>query len=297
MAKDRMQKEPQATPFVIITGLSGAGKGTFLRALEDRGYFCVDNLPVGFATKFSELILHSQDDTQRAALVVDVREGQALERFPQTYAELKGNRDLVVRSFFLEASNEALIRRFSETRRPHPLDPTLPVREAIDLERTRLGAIRALVDHVVDTSHFSVHELRQYADGLLEDRNTKSLLLTLISFGYKYGIPVDADMIFDVRFLPNPHFVPELKPLTGADRPVVDFMHSHEVTQRFLEQLLSMLTFLLPQFEREGKSYLTIGIGCTGGRHRSVMIADAVQAALTQGTSRLRIQHRDVDKA
>ena len=283
----------QRSPLVIITGLGGSGKGTFLRALEDRGYFCVDNLPVELLTKFAELL--AEGDSPRAALVVDVREGQALDRFPEIYEQLQEAPDLEVSLFYLEASDDVLIRRYSETRRPHPIDATLPVRDAIELERERLSVIRSMADQVVDTSPFSIHELRGYAEKLQGGREGASLLVTLVSFGYKYGIPVDADMIFDVRFLPNPHFVPDLRPLTGADAPVVEFMRAQPLTNGFLKRLGSMFDFLLPEFEREGKSYLTIAIGCTGGRHRSVMMVNAF-AELADAGRRLKVIHRDVEK-
>jgi UPF0042 nucleotide-binding protein len=284
------------SPFIILTGLSGSGKGTFLRALEDRGYFCVDNLPVALLGKFSELVLKSEGDVHRAALVVDVREGQRLREFPALFEELRRTDGLDPALYFLEASNEALIRRFSETRRPHPLDANLPVREAIQFERERLLPIREMSDQIVDTSSFSIHELRSYVDRLFDDQEDTGLLLTLVSFGFKYGIPVDSDMIFDARFLPNPYFVPELKNLTGSDAPVVNYMRSQEVTGAFLGRLGSMLDFLLPHFKREGKSYLTVGIGCTGGRHRSVMLANALAASLTDTGLKTKVTHRDVDK-
>ena len=284
------------SPFIILTGLSGSGKGTFLRALEDRGYFCVDNLPVALLGKFSELVLKSEGDVHRAALVVDVREGQRLREFPVLFEELRRTDGLDPALYFLEASNEALIRRFSETRRPHPLDANLPVREAIQFERERLLPIREMSDQIVDTSSFSIHELRSYVDRLFDDQEDTGLLLTLVSFGFKYGIPVDSDMIFDARFLPNPYFVPELKNLTGSDTPVVNYMRSQDVTGAFLDRLGSMLDFLLPHFKREGKSYLTVGIGCTGGRHRSVMLANALAASLTDTGLKTKVTHRDVDK-
>jgi len=283
----------QRSALVIITGPSGSGKGTFLRALEDRGYFCVDNLPVEFLTKFADLV--AVGERQRAALVVDVREGQTLDQFPDIYRQLKKGFELEVSLFYLEASDDVLIRRYSETRRPHPLDATLPVRDAIEMERERLVTIRQMADHVVDTSPLSIHELRVHAEELLGSGEKASLLVTLVSFGYKYGIPVDADMIFDVRFLPNPHFVSDLRSLTGADQPVVEFMHAEPLTNRCLNRFQSLLDFLLPEFEREGKSYLTIAIGCTGGRHRSVMMANAL-ANLTNAHRQIKVIHRDMEK-
>jgi UPF0042 nucleotide-binding protein len=283
----------QPSPLVIITGPSGSGKGTLLRALEDRGYFCVDNLPIGFLTKFAELL--AEGAVERAALVVDAREGPALDGFLQIYGELKKLPELRMSLWYVDASDEVLIRRFSETRRPHPIDPTLPVRQAIGLERQRLDPIRAMADQIVETSHFSIHELRTRAQQLLEDKGDTKLLVTFLSFGYKYGIPVDADMVFDVRFLPNPHFVPNLRALTGADPPVIEFMETQPLTSAFLERLRSMLEFLLPEFEREGKAYLTIAVGCTGGRHRSVMIVNAL-SNLADPDRHVKVVHRDIEK-
>lgn len=286
----------KASPLIVITGQSGSGKGTFLRALEDRGYFCVDNLPVGLLGKFSELVVKAEGDFRRAALVVDVREGEALDEFPKLFQELKQVYSLDASLYFLEASEDILIRRFSQTRRPHPLDSTRPVREAIQMERELLGPIRQMSDHIVDTSSFSIHELQKYTDSLFDQRDSAGLLLSLVSFGYKHGIPVDSDLVFDVRFLPNPYFVPELKELTGLDQPVVDYIRSHEVATDFLERFESMFDFLLPEFEREGKSYLTVAIGCTGGRHRSVMMVNSVATAISDLAVRVKVIHRDVDK-
>ena len=285
----------QDSPLIIITGPSGAGKGTLLRALEDRGYFCVDNLPVGLLTKFSELLLKSDEEVRRGALVVDVREGEALATFPDVYGQLTSTPGLDVSLYFLDASDDVLVRRYSETRRPHPFDSTRPVREAISLERERLAPTRAMAHHVIDTSHFSIHELRANADRLFEEQGPVPLLVTLVSFGFKYGIPVDADMVFDVRFLSNPYFVPELKSMTGSDQPVIDYIKGHKTTQDFLEHLESMMNFLLPQFEKEGKSYLTVAIGCTGGRHRSVMIVNET-ASLADPERPFKLIHRDVEK-
>ena len=282
------------SPLIIISGPSGAGKGTLLRALEDRGYFCVDNLPVELVNKFAELI--AKGDVERGALVVDVRERRALDQLPGIYDQLKLVPDLEVTLCFVEASDETLIRRFSETRRPHPIDATVPVREAIMLERQRLAPVRKMADSVVDTSQFSIHDLRAYADRLIRNTDSPELLITLMSFGFKHGIPIDADMVFDVRFLPNPHFIQELRPLTGSDKPVVEFMKSQPATQGFLTRLESMLSFLLPEYEREGKSYLTIAIGCTGGRHRSVMVVNELENYFRRGDRRIKLLHRDIEK-
>lgn len=266
-----------------------------LRALEDRGYFCVDNLPVELVSKFAELI--AKGDVERGALVVDVRERRALDLLPGIYEQLKSVPDLDVTLCFVEASDEALIRRFSETRRPHPIDAKVPVREAIMLERQRLAPVREMAESVVDTSQFSIHDLRAYADRLIRSAGPPELLITLMSFGFKHGIPTDADMVFDVRFLPNPHFIQELRPLTGSDGPVVEFMKSQPATHGFLTRLESMLGFLLPEYEREGKSYLTIAIGCTGGRHRSVMIVNELEGYFRrEGKRKVKLLHRDVEK-
>src|SRR5207302_4963269 len=286
----------QPSSFIIITGLSGSGKGTFLRALEDRGFFCVDNLPVGLLPKFHELILKSQDEGAKAAMVIDVSEGETLREFPAIYQELKKNPSLEMSLWLLEASDNGLVRRFSETRRPHPLDPNRSVLEAIALERELLAPIRAMADHILDTSRFTIHELRQHVVRLFEERQAQHLLVSLVSFGFKYGVPIDSDLVFDVRFLPNPNFVPELKSYTGADSKVVEYMNSHEATHKFLDHVYTFIDFLLPQYEKEGKSYVTISIGCTGGRHRSVFIANAIGQHLEEQKYRVKVSHRDSEK-
>jgi len=286
----------QPSSFIIITGLSGSGKGTFLRALEDRGFNCVDNLPVSLLAKFHELIVKSQDEGSKAAMVIDVREGQTLAEFPAVYQDLKKNASLEMSLWFLEASDNVLVRRFSETRRPHPLDPDRPVLEAIALERELLAPIRDMADHILDTSQFTIHELRQRAVQLFEEREGRHLLVSLVSFGFKYGVPIDSDLVFDVRFLPNPNFVPELKPYTGADPEVVDYMNSQEATHEFIDHVHTFIDFLLPQYEKEGKSYVTISIGCTGGRHRSVFIANAIAKHVADRNYRVKVSHRDAEK-
>ena len=286
----------QPSSFIIITGLSGSGKGTFLRALEDRGFFCVDNLPLGLLGKFHELIAKSQEEGTKVAMVIDVREGGTLIDFPAVYRDLKQNPSLQMSLWFLEASDAVLVRRFSETRRPHPVDPNLPVLEAIALERELLAPIRDMADNVLDTSRFTIHELRQHAVRLFEERESQHLLVSLVSFGFKYGVPIDSDLVFDVRFLPNPNFVPELKPYTGADPKVMEYMNSHDATHKFLQHVHAFIDFLLPQYEKEGKSYVTISIGCTGGRHRSVFIANAIAKHVEDGKYRVKVSHRDSEK-
>jgi UPF0042 nucleotide-binding protein len=230
------------------------------------------------------------------AMVIDVREGGALRALPSIYAELKRQAGIETSLWFLEASDENLVRRFSETRRPHPLDPNRPVLEAIARERELLAPIRPIADYILDTSSFTVHDLRKHVQPLFEERDAPHLLVSLVSFGFKYGLPVDSDLVFDVRFLPNPNFVPELKSLTGGDPPVIEYMNAQPSTGVFQAQLSNFLDFLLPQYEKEGKSYVTISIGCTGGRHRSVFIANAVARHLDGGKYRVKVTHRDSDK-
>jgi UPF0042 nucleotide-binding protein len=282
--------------FVVVTGLSGSGKSQAIRALEDLGYFCVDNLPTMMIPTMAELSLRRGSEFPRVAIVVDVREGGFLSAFPSIWKQVKRMRGLKPSLIFLEARHDALVRRFSETRRPHPLAHNRPVSEGIHEERTRLNAIREMADDIVDTSDLTVHELRERFMSFARERaGRKPLMVTLLSFGFKHGVPVDADLVFDVRFLPNPHFVPDLKPLTGRDPAVVRFMTRHEATGQFTEKLTDMLRFLVPHYVGEGKSYLIIAIGCTGGRHRSVMLAEQLRTALAdlEGV-RIKVRHRDV---
>jgi UPF0042 nucleotide-binding protein len=282
--------------FVVLTGVSGSGKSQAIRALEDLGYFCVDNLPVMLLPMLAELTLRAGSEIARAAVVVDVREGRLLSDFPAIYRKLKGTRGLNPVLIFLEASEQALVRRFSETRRPHPLAPDRSAIEGIREERAAMRAIRRMADHIVDTSGMTVHELRHAFTGVASGRAPGTqLVVTLLSFGFKHGIPVDSDLLFDVRFLPNPHFVPKLRPHTGRDREVARYLERSDATHDFLRHTLNLLKFLIPQYVTEGKAYLTIGIGCTGGRHRSVAISEALKKGLS-GLSgvRLRVKHRDI---
>src|SRR5262249_39801000 len=286
----------KTSQFLVISGLSGSGKGTFLRALEDRGFYCVDNLPVGLLTKFYELILKSEGETVKAAVVMDVREGENLQDFPEIFKQIKAQHGVQTELWFLEASDAVLVRRFSETRRPHPLDPDQPVLESIAHQREMLASLRLVADHVMDTSRFTIHELRKHVSGLFEEQDIGHLLVSLVSFGFKYGVPIDSDLMFDVRFLPNPNFVPHLKAFTGADPAVMEYMNSHEATHQFLDHVYRFVDFLLPQYEREGKSYVTISVGCTGGRHRSVFIANAIAEHVRQNAYHVKVSHRDSDK-
>jgi UPF0042 nucleotide-binding protein len=280
--------------FVVLTGLSGSGKSQAIRALEDLGYFCVDNLPTTLIPTLAEL--SRRQGLSRVAIVVDVREKGFLEHFPRVLTRLRTMKGLDPALIFLEASNAALVRRFSETRRPHPLARTRSAVEGIRDERSRLNTIRRLADKIIDTTDMTVHDLRQafktFAAG---SQPHVPLIVTLLSFGYKFGVPLDADLVFDVRFLPNPHFVRELKPLTGRDRAVVRFMRKHTTTLDLLSRLADFLKFVLPQYVSEGKSYLTIAVGCTGGRHRSVMVSEALRKELGGITDiRMRVVHRDI---
>jgi UPF0042 nucleotide-binding protein len=282
--------------FIVITGLSGSGKSQAIRALEDLGYFCVDNLPTMLIPTLAELSVREGSDLPKVAIVVDVREGAFLSQFPRVWRRLTQMPRLHPSLIFLEASHAALVRRFSETRRPHPLAGNRSVSEGLTDERRQLRRIRQMADEIVDTTDLTVHELRARFMSLARVRVQRTpLIVTLLSFGYKHGLPLDADLVFDVRFLPNPHFVPSLKPLTGRDRRVVRFMLRHEATKQFVEKLTDLLKFLVPQYVSEGKSYLTIAIGCTGGQHRSVMLAEALRSVVAaQPGVRVRVRHRDM---
>ncbi len=282
--------------FVVLTGLSGSGKSQAIRALEDLGYFCVDNLPVALLPMLGELTLRAGNEIARAAVVIDAREGKMLDALPPMLRKLKAMPRLNPVLIFLDASDEVLVRRFSETRRPHPLAPNRSAIEGIREERARMNPLRRLADHVVDTSAMTVHELRHAFRNVESGASPGSqLVVTILSFGFKHGIPVDSDLLFDVRFLPNPHFVPKLRPKTGRDREVRTFLEKSPATHDFLEHTLNLLRFLVPQYVAEGKTYLTIGVGCTGGRHRSVMIAEALKKGLAglKGVQS-RVRHRDI---
>ena len=283
--------------FIVLTGLSGSGKSQAIRALEDLGYFCVDNLPTTLIPTLADLV--RREGISRVAIVVDIREKNFLNDFPKVFRKLRAMKGLNPALIFLEATHEALVRRFSETRRPHPMAPEKSASEGIRAERKRMNAIRLMADEIIDTSELTVHQLRQaFAAFSGVARNQKAkLAVNLLSFGFKHGIPLDADLVFDVRFLPNPHFVQRLRPKTGRDRAVIKFMEEHPATGELLDRLTDLLKFLVPQYVAEGKSYLTIGIGCTGGRHRSVMVAEALRKTLAGlPGARVRVQHRDIRK-
>jgi len=279
---------------VIITGMSGSGKASVLKAFEDLGYYCVDNLPVGLIPRFAELAGQSAE-IDRTALVVDVREGRQLEELPAIIKSVK--RIIPTRLIFLEASDAVLQRRYSETRRPHPLGTHTPVKTSLTAERRRLRAIRAHADLVIDTSKFNVHELRAHINELFQKKEKgRNILVSGVSFGFRHGVPDDADLVFDVRFLPNPHFIPEFRPLTGRDPKVAKYIRSFPQTSEFIQRISDLLVYLLPHYIHEGKSYLTIAFGCTGGQHRSVMIAEDVTKRLKKAGYRVKVVHRDSPK-
>jgi RNase adapter protein RapZ len=284
----------QGRQLVILTGLSGSGKSTVLKAFEDMGYYCVDNLPVELIPIFAELHAAGEGDLQRAALLVDAREGLQLEKLPGLLKHLR--RDHPIFLVYIEAHEDALLRRYSETRRPHPLGKDYSVRESLHHELVLMEPIRRLADVVIDTSQFNVHELRHFVNERFKSESTRPLLVSLVSFGYKFGVPTDADLMFDVRFLPNPHFVPKLRRHTGKDAPVRRYIQSFRQTGEFLRRMQGLLTYLIPHYIEEGKSYLTIAFGCTGGRHRSVMMAEWMKRALEKKGFATRVLHRDIDK-
>jgi UPF0042 nucleotide-binding protein len=279
---------------VIITGMSGSGKASVLKAFEDLGYYCVDNLPVELIPRFAEVALQSSE-IRRTALVVDVREGSKLDLLPGILKAVR--RMIPTKVAFLEASDAVLMRRFSETRRPHPLGTNEPVQASLKAERKHLASIRALADIVIDTSKFNVHELRAHVTQRFREQSSeKSILVSCVSFGFRHGVPEEADLVFDVRFLPNPHFVPEFRPLTGRDPRVAKYIRSFPQTKEFIRRISDLLVYLLPHYVREGKSYLTISFGCTGGQHRSVMIAEEVGKSLHKAGYKVKVAHRDMPK-
>ena len=297
-------RAPRASPrsgsrgsgrFIVITGLSGSGKSQAIRTLEDLGYFCVDNLPTMLIPTLAQLSLRQGTEFQKVAIVVDVREGAFLSQFPTVWRRLTRMPRLEPSLIFLEATHAALVRRFSETRRPHPLGTGESVIDNIRAERLALAPIRKMADLTIDTSKFNVHELRRFIRGRFSGADERAtMLVALTSFGYRHGVPPDSDLVFDVRFLPNPNFVPRLKPQTGNDPAVVRFMKRQPDTAAFLRRLESLLAYVIPRYVREGKSYLTIAVGCTGGRHRSVMMANALGEAIERKGYTVRVRHRDL---
>ncbi len=279
---------------VVLTGMSGSGKLSALKAFEDLGYYSVDNLPLELIPRFADLVRQSAE-IERAALVVDVREGMRLDRFPSILKQVR--KVLSTRVVFLEASDDVLVRRFSETRRPHPMGRSQTVVEGIRAERKRLDPIRNVADIVLDTTKFNVHELRAHINAQFErEAGAKDLTISSASFGFKNGVPAEADLVFDVRFLPNPHFVPEFRKLTGRHPKVAKYIRGFPQTQEFLDKTADLLKFLLPHYIEEGKSYLTVAFGCTGGQHRSVFIAEEIKRRLEAAGHRVKAVHRDMPR-
>lgn len=278
---------------VVVTGMSGSGKGIVLKTFEDLGFFCIDNLPVTLIPKFVEGINVSGGEVKHAALVIDVRSGERLQGLERLVGELRKSAfHLFV--LFLEARDDVLVRRFSETRRPHPLSGRRPLREAIRMERRRLRKLRELADYTIDTSDTTVHQVRAMVmERFRKHPRSSELNINLLSFGYKNGIPLEADLLFDARFLPNPFFVPRIKRLSGRDREVIKYLRSFPETKEFVKRVGDLLQYLLPNYLREGKSYLTVAVGCTGGRHRSVFVVEELAKLLKSRKRAIHVRHRD----
>jgi len=279
---------------VIITGLSGSGKGSVLRALEDLGYYSVDNLPVDLIPKFAELT-RDNPSIRAAALVVDVREGEGLQRLPAIYSTIRGS--VNSKLIYLEADDATIVRRFSETRRPHPLGIDKSIARSIRTERRRLAPIRQMADLIINTSKFTVHELREFIGEKFHGKSAESkILIYVTSFGFRNGVPPDSDLVFDVRFLPNPNYIPEFKDQTGRNPAVAKYIRSFPQTVEFVKRISELLVYLLPHYIEEGKSYLTIAFGCTGGQHRSVMMAEQIRKNLLRSGYKAKVHHRDIVK-
>jgi UPF0042 nucleotide-binding protein len=290
--KQRASREGRQ--LVILTGLSGSGKSTVLKAFEDMGFYCVDNLPVELMPIFAELHAAGEGDFARAALLVDAREGAQLEKLPALLRHLRKDHSITL--VYIDANEDALLRRYSETRRPHPLGKDFSVRESLRHERALMEPIRKLANVVIDTSQFNVHELRQFVTTRFKNPDKRPMLVSVVSFGYRFGVPTDADLVFDVRFLPNPYFVTRLRRFTGKDPKVRRYIQSFPQTAEFLRRIEGLLTYLIPHYIREGKSYLTIAFGCTGGKHRSVMLAESMKKALEKHDLSAKVVHRDIEK-
>ena len=280
---------------IIITGLSGSGKTTAINALEDAGFFCIDNLPVVLLPKFLELRTETGSEITKLAVVMDLREREFIERYPEISTELR-EQDYLLEILFLEASTETLLRRYSQTRRKHPLSAEKNLLQGIEAERKELRDLREIADLVIDTSNYNVHELKEIIlNHVLKAVPAKRMKIYLLSFGFKYGIPHDADLVIDVRCLPNPYFVPELKNLDGTSPSVKEYIDRWEETHVFLKKYLDLLAFLIPLYEKEGKSSLTIAVGCTAGRHRSVCITETIFQELGKTTDFITLTHRDIE--
>ncbi|UCD56520.1 MAG: RNase adapter RapZ [Candidatus Hydrogenedentota bacterium] len=281
---------------VIITGLSGAGKSQAIKCLEDIGFFCVDNLPTMLIPKFAEVCMQSQDKLKRVALGIDIREGGFLDRLFAELKFLRKNR-LSYEILFLEARTEILINRYSETKRKHPLSGSKSLPRAIEDERKKMAKLRRLADYIIDTSDLNIHQLKERLLKIFFiSGNSRPLSINVLSFGYRYGVPAEVDMVFDVRFLPNPNYVPRLKSSTGNQKKVVDYVLRSPTSKQFIEKLEGMMEFLLPHFKKEGKNYLTVAFGCTGGQHRSVVLANLLGKYLRKKGLDANVSHRDIRK-
>jgi UPF0042 nucleotide-binding protein len=282
---------------VILTGPSGSGKSTAIKALEDLGFFCVDNLPIILLPKFIELSQDSAEEISKIAVVMDIRERPFLKEYPRIFEELR-ERGQKIELIYLETSDEAILRRFSETRRHHPLAEEGSVLEGIVIEREELADLKQVADQIIDTTDLNVHQLREVITQYFSHVSPeKKMFVTILSFGYKFGVPSNVDIVMDIRFLPNPYFVESLKYLSGNDQSVIDYVMRSEDTREFIEKFKGFLEFLLPRYEKEGKTYLTIGIGCTGGKHRSVVIANHLDKIIGRERYIIRVDHRDLNKA
>lgn len=281
---------------VVITGMSGSGKSTAVRALEDEGFYCIDNLPVRLFRQFVELIEKSGERFRGVVLVTDIRGRDLSSGIVDSFRELRSS-GYELEVLFLDASDEVLIRRFSETRRRHPADEQCSVPEGIRIERERLAILRQNATLIMDTSEYNVHQLKEQIIRIVRgEQGSSRFTVEVVSFGFRYGVPLEANLVMDVRFLPNPHFIPELRPHSGLEPPVRDFVLRQQETAVFLDRFYALLEMLVPAYQREGKSYLTLAIGCTGGRHRSVAISQAVAERIATLGPMVRVSHRDIEK-
>lgn len=283
--------------FVVVTGLSGAGKTQAIRCLEDLGFFCVDNLPPTLIPKFAEACYQTDGRIDKIALVIDIRGGKFFDDLFESLRYLK-DQEYKYEILFLDASDEVIIKRFKETRRKHPLSPDGRILKGIVMERQRLRDVKNIAHNIIDTSNLATRELREEVSKIFSEKDQieNQIMVTMLSFGFKYGVPMDSDLVFDVRFLPNPYYIPELKNYSGNDQPIKDYVMEFDVTKAFISKLEDMLEFLVPNYLKEGKRQLIISIGCTGGRHRSVAISNELYKRLVENGHRVNIEHRDIDE-
>ena len=282
--------------FVIVTGMSGAGKSTTLKTLEDIGYFCVDNLPIQLIKRFAEIAYDSDNDIDNVAIGVDIRSGVYLEQLSECLAELK-KADYNYEILFLDSNDDVLIKRYKETRRNHPLARDGRVEDGIKIERNRIAFLRKEADYIIDTTSLLTRELKAELDKIfIEDAEYNNFIISVVSFGFKYGIPRDADLVFDVRFLPNPYYDPELRPYTGNDEPIRDFVMQFDVAKEFLNKTVDLLEFLIPNYIKEGKNGIVVAVGCTGGKHRSVTLANGIYKELETSPYTIKVEHRDIGR-